>query len=138
MRTVLIDTNVVLDYAGEREGFVEAAKEIFVLMRQGSFDGFVSSSAVTDIYFFLRKHYKSSEIALSLLVMLLKALGVLMVDGQTIESAIDSGMKDFEDAVQAAAARDFGIDMVVTRDRTGFHDSGLLVYSPEEFLETLK
>ena len=47
-------------------------------------------------------------------------------------------MKDFEDAVQAAAARDFGIDVVVTRDKTGFHDSGLRVYLPKEFLETLK
>jgi len=27
---------------------------------------------------------------------------------------------------------------VITRDKTGFHDSGLNVYSPEEFLETLK
>ena len=47
-------------------------------------------------------------------------------------------VSDFEDAVQAAAAKDFGIDIVVTRDKTGFLDSGLRVYSPEEFLEALK
>ena len=47
-------------------------------------------------------------------------------------------MTDFEDAVQAAVAQDFGIDIVVTRDKTGFGDSGLKVYSPDEFLETLK
>ena len=137
MRAALIDTNVVLDYAEEREAFVDVANELFAQMQQGSFDGFVSSSAVTDIYFFLKKHTKSSETALSLLIMLLKALGVLMVDDHTIETAINSGMKDFEDAVQAAAARDFGIDIVITRDKTGFHGSGLLVYSPEEFLESL-
>ena len=137
MRAALIDTNVVLDYAEEREAFVDVANELFAQMQQGTFDGFVSSSAVTDIYFFLKKHTKSSETALSLLIMLLKALGVLMVDDHTIETAINSGMKDFEDAVQAAAARDFGIDIVITRDKTGFHGSGLLVYSPEEFLESL-
>jgi len=138
MITALIDTNVVLDYAEKREGFFEVAKEIFVQIWQGSFVGFVSSSAVTDIYFFLRKHYKSSETALSQLVTLLDTLEVLMVDRQTIEDAIESGMTDFEDAVQAAAAQDFGIDIVVTRDKAGFGDSGLQVYSPEEFLETLK
>ena len=138
MITALIDTNVVLDYAEKREGFFEVAKEIFVQIWQGSFVGFVSSSAVTDIYFFLRKHYKSSETALSQLVTLLDTLEVLMVDRQTIEDAIESGMTDFEDAVQAAAAQDFGIDIVVTRDKAGFGDSGLRVYSPEEFLETLK
>ena len=87
--------------------------------------------------FFLKKHYKSSEIALSHLVTLLDTLEVLTVDRATIEAAIDSGMTDFEDAVQAAAAQDFGIDIIVTRDKTGFGDSGLRVYSPEEFLETL-
>ena len=138
MITALIDTNVVLDYAVKREGFFEDAKEVFVQMRQGSFVGFVSSSAVTDIYFFLKKHYKSSETALSQLVTLLDTLEVLTVDRQTIDTAIDSGMDDFEDAVQVAAAQDFGIDIVVTRDKTGYHDSTLRVYLPEEFLETLK
>jgi len=138
MITALIDTNIVLDFAEEREGFVEVAEEIFMQMQQGTFAGFVSSSAVTDIYFFLRKHYKSPETALSLLIELLGILGVLMVDRNTIENAVDSGITDFEDAVQVAAAQDFNIDIVVTRDKSGFTNSGLHVYSPEEFLETLK
>jgi predicted nucleic-acid-binding protein len=66
MITALIDTNVVLNYAEEREGFFEVAEEIFMQMWQGSFIGFVSASAVTDICFFLKKHHKSSETALSL------------------------------------------------------------------------
>jgi hypothetical protein len=35
-------------------------------------------------------------------------------------------------------AQDFGIDIVVTRDKIGFHNSGLQVYSPEEFLNRLE
>ena len=92
MNIVLIDTNVVLDYAEERKGFFESAEKIFTQMRQGSFAGFVSSSAVTDIYFFLRKHYKSSETALSLLIKLLEVLGVLLVDRETIDAAVESGV----------------------------------------------
>ena len=46
MIEALIDTNVVLDYAEKREGFFEAAHEIFLHMLQESFDGFVSASAV--------------------------------------------------------------------------------------------
>ena len=138
MINALIDTNVVLDYAEEREGFYEVAEKVFEQMWQGSFVGFVSSSAVTDIYFFLKKHYKSPETALSQLVTLLDTLDVLTVDRNTIDTAIESDMPDFEDAVQAAAAQDFGIDIIVTRDKTGFLDSALRVYSPEEFLEVLK
>jgi len=47
-------------------------------------------------------------------------------------------MSDFEDAVQAVTVKKIGVNVVVTRDKTGFGDSGLHVYLPEEFLETLK
>ena len=47
-------------------------------------------------------------------------------------------MTDFEDAVQAAATKDFDIDIVITRDKTGFYHCGLQVYTPEEFLATLE
>ena len=63
---------------------------------------------------------------------------VAPVNRKVLDAARFSGMPDFEDAVQAAAAQDFGIDIVVTRDKTGFSNSGLRVFSPEEFLETLK
>ena len=138
MISVLIDTNVVLDYAEERKDFFETAQKVFEIIMQRKAIGCVSASAVTDIHYFLLKRYKDPDFVISLLIKLIRILKVLAVDRKTIEAAIDSGMKDFEDAVQAAAARDFGIDAVVTRDKTGFQDSGLQVCSPEEFLETLK
>jgi hypothetical protein len=69
--------------------------------------------------------------------LLYRSVRILPVIRKTIREALDSDMQDFEDAVQAAAAQDCGIDIVITRDKSGFHDSGLNVYSPEEFLETL-
>ena len=57
---------------------------------------------------------------------------------RTIREALDAPMTDFEDAVQAVTVKKIGVNVVVTRDKTGFGDSGLQVYSPEEFLETLK
>jgi len=138
MSAVLLDTNVVLDYAEEREGFFEAAKEVFETIQRKEMTGYVSASAITDIFYFLQKHLKNSAVAISLLKKLIRQLEILSVDRQTIETAIESGSLDFEDAVQAAAAKNAGIDIVVTRDKTGFLDSGLRVYSPEEFVEAMK
>ena len=138
MISVLIDTNVVLDYAEEREGFFEAAQKVFKIVRQRKIIGCVSASAVTDIFYFLLKRYKDPDFVILLLKKLIRILTILTVDRQTIDTAIESGMADFEDAVQAAAAQDFGIDIIVTRDKIGFHGSALRVYSPEEFLEMLK
>ena len=137
MISILIDTNVVLDYAEEREEFFVESQKVFEIVIQRKAIGCISASAVTDIFYILLKRYKDSEFVISLLKKLIRILKVLTVDRKTVDTAIDSGMKDFEDAVQTAAARDFGIDIVVTRDKDGFHDSGLRVYSPEEFLETL-
>jgi len=135
MISVLLDTNVVLDYAEEREGFFEAAQKVFEMVMQRKIVGCVSASAITDIFYFLLKRYKDPDFVISLLKKLIRILKVLTVDRQTIETAIESGMPDFEDAVQAAAAQDFGIDIVVTRDKAGFGNSSLHVYLPEEFLE---
>ena len=42
---------------------------------------------------------------------------------------------DFEDVVQACCAGECGVDAIVTRDKKGFIDSGILVYTPTELLE---
>ena len=134
---VLLDSNVIVDYALKRPGFVENAKKIFKQTEDGTIVGCMSSSAVTDVYYIVESK-TTHDYAWALMEYLYQTLRIVPVIRETIREALDSGMYDFEDAVQAAAARDFGIDMVVTRDKTGFHDSGLRVCSPEEFLETLK
>ena len=133
---VLIDTNVALDYFLKREGFAENAKRVFHEIISGDINGCLSSSVVTDLYFSVSKR-QNAHIARGVVEEVYRYLTILTVSEETIGEALALPMDDFEDAVQAAAAQDFGIDIVVTRDKTGFHDSTLRVYSPEEFLETL-
>jgi predicted nucleic acid-binding protein len=135
---VLIDTNVILDYAEKREGFYGAARKVFETIKQMEMVSCMSASAVTDVFYLLQKHRKDPVLAMSLLKKLLRHLEVIGVDRRTIDTAIESGMLDFEDAVQTAAAQDFGINIVITRDKDGFSDSGLKVYTPEQFLDVMK
>jgi len=134
---VLIDTNVALDYFLKREGFAENARRVFYALITDDINGCLSSSVVTDIYFSVNK-LKKAHRAREVVEEVYRYLTILTVSDETIGSALALPMDDFEDAVQAAAAKDVGIDIVVTRDRMGFHNSGLQVYSPEEFLEALK
>ena len=41
---------------------------------------------------------------------------------------------DFEDALQIAAAKEWGADVIVTRDKDGFANSPVKVLAPAEFL----
>jgi hypothetical protein len=59
---------------------------------------------------------------------------IVPVDGVIIGQALASGMRDFEDAVQAFAGRGSGATHVVSRDATGLVDGPLPVLTPEQFL----
>jgi len=134
---VLVDTNVILDAILPRGEFSRLAQLLVRKHEKKLFQGFVSASAITDIYFIVEKERKR-DFALQAIKKVVRMLTVIPVNVEIIEAAFASSVKDFEDAVQAAAAQDFGIDVVVTRDKAGFGNSGLKVYLPEEFLETLK
>jgi predicted nucleic acid-binding protein len=134
-RPVLLDTNVVVDWLLKRAGFVENAKKIFGQIDAGTFIGCISSSAITDVYYIIDAKMPPGY-AWEMMEYLYQTLRILPVVRETIRGALDSDLNDFEDAVQVAAAQNIGIDIVVTRDKTGFLDSGLNMYSPEEFLET--
>ena len=134
---ILLDTNVILDFAMKRGEHYVSALGIMKEIASGRLNARISSSQITDIYYFLEKEF-SHEDAVKAIADLVGSIRILRVDEYTIKSALVSGMPDFEDAVQTAAAKNSGIDIIVTRDKEGFSNSGMHVYSPVEFLETLK
>ncbi len=137
IRRVLLDSNVVVDLVLMRVGFVENAERIFEMIEAGTLIGCISSSAVTDVHYIVEKKM-TPKYAWEAMEFVYRTMQILPVTRKTIRTALDSGMEDFEDAVQAATAANCRIDIVVTRDEKGFRDSGLRVYSPEEFLKTLE
>jgi len=61
----------------------------------------------------------------------------LDVDRAVLTAALNSGMTDFEDAVQAVAAKSAGIDMVVTRNKRDFRNSPIPAVLPKELLKKI-
>lgn len=55
---VLIDTNVILDIALEREPFVEQAVLLFKTIRRCSVDLFMTATTVTDLYYIEKQREK--------------------------------------------------------------------------------
>ena len=136
MRRVLIDTNVALDFYLKLPEYFEAADRIFQAIRDRKIVACLSASVVTDLYYILERR-KNEKYAREVVEIVYATFRILPVNRRTIREALDAPMTDFEDAVQAVTVKKIGVNVVVTRDKTGFGDSGLQVYSPEEFLETL-
>ncbi len=137
MRKILIDTNIVLDLALERAGFVEGALELLRFTAKNKIKLCITASSVTDIYYVLRKQ-KGHESAVGLLKKLFQFSKVLGVDQEIITEALNSEMKDFEDAVQTETAIHNDIGIIVTRDKKDYEHSGLQVFSPIEYINELK
>jgi predicted nucleic-acid-binding protein len=93
---------------------------------------------VVNIHYHVRKHL-GKENAIQCIRDLLrsKEIEIQAVDRQTLTAALNSGMTDFEDAVQAVAADGAGIDFIVTRNKRDFRNSPVPAVSPEELLEKL-
>jgi len=49
--------------------------------------------------------------------------------------ALKSNLKDFEDAIQVSAAEYYEIEIIVTRNKSDFLNSGLEILTPKELID---
>lgn len=134
---VLLDTNVILDFFLEREPFYEQASLIFEAIADERLYGFVSASSVTDIFYLCRRQTQSFEKARGIIMTLLKLSDVCPVTRSALDAALNSGMRDFEDAVQVACAEKQKLEAIVTRNENDFRSSQVDVFTPEQLLQLL-
>ncbi|MDR2108234.1 MAG: PIN domain-containing protein [Coriobacteriales bacterium] len=134
---LLIDSNIVLDYMLRNEGRYENAQYVLLMAEIGIVDGYVTASALTDIYYIASKAHKSKEIAFGLIKKLVEQVRIAAVDDGVIKRAIDIRWNDFEDSVQYATGKSISADYIVTRDSKDFNKSTIPVISPESLVELL-
>lgn len=137
MIKVLFDTNIILDIALKRTPFFEDALRLFEMIDQKIIIGHVTASTITDIYYISKKE-KGHADSLNFIKNLIKVVGVIGVDKDVIIQALNSGMNDFEDAVQASASEANGIEVILTRNKTDFTNTSIKIATPDKFLAGLK
>ncbi|MBD2092661.1 PIN domain-containing protein [Microcoleus sp. FACHB-1515] len=137
MRT-LIDTNIVLDFLLQREPFFQDAELLFQAIDEGEITGYVTATTLTDIFYISRRHTRSIEQARQAVSETLTAMVICPVDRAVLELAFDSGLPDFEDAVQISSAVAQGLEAIVTRDAQGFSSSSIPVLSIQDLLRQVR
>lgn len=131
---VLIDTNIVLDYLLQREPFFQDAEQLFQAIDSGQVIGYVTATTLTDIFYIARKHTRSLDQARQAISETLTVMAICPVNRDILESAFNSGLVDFEDAVQIFSAVAQGLDAIATRDAKGFLSSPIPVLSIQDLL----
>jgi predicted nucleic acid-binding protein len=136
MEKLFIDTNIMLDFLGEREPFYESIAKIATLAEKERLTMVVSPISFATVNYFLSK-FENPKIAREKLRKFKVLCSVCALDEQTIEKGLNSSIEDFEDALQYFSATDSGCDIIITRNGKDFKKSLLPVMTAEEFLSRL-
>jgi predicted nucleic acid-binding protein len=132
----LLDTNVIIDYALERQPFWQMSEQIFLLIEQQQLEGYVSASTFGDLYYIIRKQ-RGHDWTLDFLNRLAQFCQIATVDQAVITAALTAQFKDFEDAIQYAAALNSQVDIIVTRNPKDFVVNTPRVITPDHLIQEL-
>jgi len=136
MKTVLIDTDIILDFFFDRKPFSDDAAKILSLCELNEIKGFVTPVIISNVYYLLRQTAKHEKV-IEKLNLLLKFIDVLIMDKNIILKALDSDFRDFEDALQNYTAEESQIiEVILTRNFKDFRNSKLGILTPENYLKS--
>lgn len=137
MQKIFLDTNIVVDFLGEREGFYEPAARVLTLADQKKVKVFTSPNTISTSYYLLSK-YQNSKIAMEKIRKFRVLCSVSIMNDEIIDKAISSDFKDFEDSMQYFSAVATGCDLIITRNERDFKNALIPVMNAESYLQTFK
>ncbi len=138
MRNVLIDTDVILDLFFDRDPFAGHAARLFSLCESGRINGYVTPVICSNTYYLLRQTARHEKV-IDKMNQLMRVMDVLQMNKEMVMMALNSGFRDFEDALQSCTADQSGIiDAILTRNVKDYIKSHTGVLTPEGFLKILE
>jgi predicted nucleic acid-binding protein len=133
---VLLDTNIILDDALEREPFWDASEQVLSLIEQGQIEGYISASTVSDLYYIIRKA-RGRDWALTYLKQLVVFCQVATVNQAVITMALTANFRDFEDGIQYSTAVLNQLDAIISRNLQDFPVVTPRILTPEQLIQEL-
>jgi predicted nucleic acid-binding protein len=126
---VLIDANVVFDVVEKRQPHYAASNHVLCLCRRRVLAGMVAYHTIANVF------YQYGKPAVPFLKdSLLPHVRTVSADSPLVMQALAWGMTDFEDALQAAAARANGAAFIISRNVKDFKQSHVPALTPSDYL----
>lgn len=131
----LIDTNVLLDMAIERNENHEAAGQLIKSFIQKKNEGFVTSHSVCDFFYIVRKDYSLEE-KKNWIDFITNAFTILTEDKDDfVNSTKKEFFADLEDQLQMECAEKAELDFIVTSNLKDFSHSAVAAISVRDACE---
>jgi predicted nucleic acid-binding protein len=134
---ILIDTNVLIDFALIREPFSEDANKIIELCLSEKIQGCIAAHSVSDMYYILRKDMEPRR-RRETLINFCEIFEVIDIDkNKLVNSLKNENFSDFEDCLQMECAKEFDAKYIVTRNTDDYKTSVIQAVTPKEYLKIL-
>ena len=133
---MLIDNNILLDSTLNRPPNPQAARDLINRIEATSTTAFVAWHSIATFFYIVERDIDRAT-ALAAITHLTGFLTVAPVGHESLRYALTLPMRDFEDAMQVAAARDAGALHIITRNTRDFVNSPIPAVTPEQALREL-
>lgn len=127
-----------MDIYAERKLFIKSSLAVYVLGIDKKINLFTTSNTITTLHYLLKKILSEEKIRLTL-EHIIEHVSIIPIDINIIKKSLKSNHKDFEDAVQIISAQSIkDMDCIVTRDLKDYKNAEINVFTPDDFLNSLK
>ncbi len=131
------DTNVMLDFLGERKPFYISAAKIATLADKREIKVVASALSYATISYFLTK-FEGIEKTKDKLRKFKVISKICELDELIIEKGLNSDFSDYEDSLQYFSALRTECDIIITRNGKDYKKSQIPIMTPDEFLNSVK
>lgn len=132
MKSIFVDTNILVDLIGDRKPFSKYAVKLFAQAEGEKVKLFVSSHSIVTTHYLMKK-YVDDKTLKGILLALLDFVTVIPVTMDMLKKGLRSNHKDYEDVIQMLCAGSIpGIEAIVTRNMKDFRNSDIKVIPPDE------
>jgi predicted nucleic acid-binding protein len=133
---LFLDTNVMLDFLGEREPYYDSIAKIATLADKGKIKLIVSTLSYSIVFYLLSKFENPLIVKEKLRKFKIISESSDLTD-QIIEKGLSSNFSDFEDALQYHCALKADCNILITRNGKDFKESEIPVMTSEEYLKSI-
>ncbi len=133
MKTLFVDTNIVLDLLSQRIDFFEASQDLFTYAIDNKIKLIVSTLTFANTHYILKEQLKLNKVRSSLRKF--KTLvEVASFDDKILDLALEEEFKDFEDGIQYYIALENSCEAIITRNKKDFKKSIIPILNATEFI----
>ena len=130
---MFLDANVILDYLTDRQPFADDAESVIEFCASEGNVGKITTLTACNAVYILAKVI-GKQLAEAKIKALLDLVGLVGVAPESVSDNLAANHVDFEDSVQLSEAVKWSADVIVTRDKNGFRDSPIPVFTPADFI----